>query len=89
MKVAIVQHNIAWADREANFHHLGPQITAAAAAGARLAVLTETFSTGFGRGDKIAEMGSTDAERVQLHFEIRKGSSPVDPMPYLDKGGST
>lgn len=55
MKVAIIQHNIVWEDREANFRHLAPQITAAAGAGARLAVLTETFSTGFGRGDRIAE----------------------------------
>ncbi|MEY4373607.1 MAG: hypothetical protein RL219_2376 [Actinomycetota bacterium] len=55
MKVAIIQHDIVWEDREANFRHLGPQITAAAGAGARLAVLTETFSTGFGRGDRIAE----------------------------------
>lgn len=55
MKVAIIQHTIAWEDRAANFAHLAPQITAAAGAGARLAVLTETFSTGFGRGDRIAE----------------------------------
>lgn len=55
MKVAIIQHTIVWEDRQANFDHLALQITAAAAAGARLAVLTETFSTGFGRGDRIAE----------------------------------
>ena len=35
------------------------------------------------KGQKIAEMGSTDAETVQLHFEIRKGAQPVDPMKYL------
>ena len=49
MRIAAIQHDIVWEDREANFAHLAPQITAAAAAGARLAVLTETFSTGFGR----------------------------------------
>jgi len=35
------------------------------------------------RGQKIAEMGSTDAERVQLHFEIRKLGKPVDPSKLL------
>jgi lipoprotein NlpD len=35
------------------------------------------------RGQKIAEMGSTDADRVQLHFEIRKQGKPVDPARLL------
>ncbi len=35
------------------------------------------------RGQKIAEMGSTDADRVQLHFEIRKLGKPVDPLKLL------
>ncbi|OYT99725.1 MAG: peptidase [Burkholderiales bacterium PBB1] len=35
------------------------------------------------RGQKIAEMGSTDAERVQLHFEIRKLGKPIDPAKLL------
>ena len=35
------------------------------------------------RGQKIAEMGSTDADRVQLHFEIRKLGKPVDPAKLL------
>lgn len=35
------------------------------------------------RGQKIAEMGSTDAERVQLHFEIRKKGKPLDPARQL------
>ena len=35
------------------------------------------------RGQKIAEMGSTDADRVQLHFEIRKQGKPVDPAKFL------
>jgi lipoprotein NlpD len=37
------------------------------------------------RGQKIAEIGSTDAERPKLHFQIRKGAAPVDPMLYLPK----
>jgi len=35
------------------------------------------------RGQKIAEVGSTDADRPKLHFQIRKGSAAVDPMRYL------
>jgi lipoprotein NlpD len=35
------------------------------------------------KGQKIAEMGSTDTEQVKLHFEIRKQGKPVDPSKYL------
>jgi lipoprotein NlpD len=35
------------------------------------------------RGQKIAEMGSSDAESVQLHFEIRRQGKPVDPARLL------
>lgn len=35
------------------------------------------------RGQKIAEMGSSDADRVKLHFEIRRQGKPVDPAKYL------
>jgi lipoprotein NlpD len=35
------------------------------------------------RGQKIAEMGSSDSERVLLHFEIRKQGKPVDPAKLL------
>ena len=35
------------------------------------------------KGQKIAEMGNTDADQVKLHFEIRKLGKPVDPVKYL------
>ena len=35
------------------------------------------------RGQKIAEMGATDADSVQLHFEIRKQGKPIDPAKLL------
>lgn len=35
------------------------------------------------KGQRIAEMGSSDADRVKLHFEIRRMGKPVDPAKYL------
>jgi len=35
------------------------------------------------KGQKIAEMGNTDAEQVKLHFEIRRLGKPVDPVKFL------
>lgn len=36
------------------------------------------------KGQKIAEMGNSDADQVKLHFEIRKFGKPVDPAKYLN-----
>jgi predicted amidohydrolase len=47
VKVAALQHDIVWEDRDATLRHLDPQVAAAAHAGARLVVLTEMFATGF------------------------------------------
>jgi lipoprotein NlpD len=35
------------------------------------------------QGQQIAEMGSTDTDSPQLHFEIRRHGKPVDPMEFL------
>ena len=35
------------------------------------------------KGQKIAEMGDTDADQVKLHFEIRRLGKPVDPAKFL------
>jgi len=35
------------------------------------------------KGQKIAEMGASDADRVKLHFEIRRQGKPVDPAKFL------
>jgi lipoprotein NlpD len=35
------------------------------------------------KGQKIAEMGSTDADQVKLHFEVRRQGKPVDPAKVL------
>jgi lipoprotein NlpD len=35
------------------------------------------------KGQKIAEMGSTDTDQVKLHFEVRRQGKPVDPAKVL------
>ena len=38
------------------------------------------------RGQVIALSGQTgNVTSPQLHFELRKGATPIDPMPYLDQ----
>ncbi|MHB1188335.1 peptidoglycan DD-metalloendopeptidase family protein [Thiobacillus sp.] len=34
-------------------------------------------------GQRIALMGDSDADRVKLHFEIRRYGKPLDPLNYL------
>jgi len=41
------------------------------------------------RGQKIAEMGGTDADIVKLHFEIRRYGKPVDPLKLLPEKTSS
>ena len=35
------------------------------------------------KGQKIAEMGSSDSDQVMLHFEVRKQGKPIDPAKLL------
>jgi predicted amidohydrolase len=56
MRIAALQHDIAWEDRETNLARLAPQVDQAVGAGARLVVLTEMFATGFSMStDRTAE----------------------------------
>lgn len=40
------------------------------------------------RGQQIATMGSTDADSVRLHFQIRYRATAIDPLRYLPPQGS-
>ena len=64
MRIAAIQHDIVWCDREANFERLAPMVAAAAGAGAGLVLLTETFSTGFAtdRDDLGEPLGGPSAQ---------------------------
>jgi predicted amidohydrolase len=55
MRIAAVQHDIVWEDREANFERLAPLVERAVGAGAEFVLLTETFSTGFSMTPGIGE----------------------------------
>lgn len=35
------------------------------------------------KGQHIAQMGSSDTDRVKLHFELRRQGKPIDPVRYL------
>ncbi len=60
----------------------GKTLLSAYAHNARILVVEGQAVT---RGQTIAEMGDSDAERVKLHFEIREYGKPVDPLNYLPK----
>ena len=66
MRFGVVQHDIVWEDRAANFARLAPQVARAAAAGAQLVLLSETFSTGFSMTPGIGEPeGGPSAQFLQ------------------------
>jgi predicted amidohydrolase len=82
MKVAVIQHDIVWANRDANFDALTPLVAEAATNGAQLVVLSEMFSTGFVVDrDDIGEItgGPSSAflsRMAQLHNITICGSCP-------------
>ena len=85
MKIAAVQHDIVWEDRDANFARLAPMIEAAAEQGARLVVLSEMFSTGFSMNtDLVAEPADGPSvqflrEQAARHDVWVTGSIPERP----------
>lgn len=67
MKVAAIQHDIAWEDGVTTRARLLPLIGQAAASGARLIVLTEMYATGFSmRPAEIAEQPGGPNERFLI-----------------------
>ena len=61
MKVAAVQHDVTWEDRDATLRHIEPMVGAAVERGARLVVLPEMFAVGFSMDpERVAEPDPDD-----------------------------
>ena len=91
MRFGVVQHDIVWEDRAANYARLAPLVARAAGAGAEFVLLSETFSTGFSMTPGIGELeGGPSAQFLQAqaaeHGVWVAGSCPeVAPdgtLPY-------
>lgn len=73
MRVTGIQADVAWEDAAANVARFAPRIAEAAAAGARLVVLPEMFSTGFTMNAELAEGPGGIAERFLVDAAQRHG----------------
>ena len=87
MKVAGIQHDIVWEDKEKNFTNLRPLISQAAESGPDLIILTELFSTGFSMN---TEMISEDIDGPSISFlmnEAEKTGIPIcGSVPAMTEG---
>jgi predicted amidohydrolase len=90
LRVAAVQHDVCWEDRDATLGRLTPMVAEAVGAGAGLVVLPETFAVGFSmRTDRTAEPvdGPTTAwlsHQAEAHGVWVGGSVP-ELRPGHDK----
>jgi predicted amidohydrolase len=87
MKVAAIQHDIVWENRDATLAHLEPFVATAAAAGARLAVLTEMFAVGFSMAtERLAEPPGGPTTRWLLEQAARHDMWICGSLPEQDAG---
>jgi predicted amidohydrolase len=89
VKVAAVQHDVVWEDRDANHARLAPMIAGAAGAGARLVVLTEMFSTGFSLdAERIAEDADGPSSQFLVAQAHRNGVWVCGSVPERSPGSA-
>jgi predicted amidohydrolase len=89
MRFAVVQHDIVWEDRAANFARLAPQVARAAGAGAEFVLLSETFSTGFSMTPGIGEPEGGPSARFLQEQAAQHGVWVAGSCPEVapDTGG--
>ena len=90
MKVALVQHDVAFEEPAATCDHLAPLVEAAARRGAQLVVLTEMFATGFSMAaDRVAEPATGGVGlRFLLDMAAGTGAAVCGSLPVRDTSGS-
>ena len=88
MRIAAVQHDIVWEDRDANFERLAPQVARAVGAGAELVLLTETFSTGFSMTPGIGEPEGGPSARFLADRAAEHGVWVGGTCPEIADGGA-
>ena len=89
MKVAAIQHDIVWEDRDTTLAHLDPLVAAAAVGGARLVVLAEMFAVGFSMSTSlIAEPVDGPTTRWLVDTATAHGLWICGSLPELAPGAS-
>jgi predicted amidohydrolase len=86
MRIAAVQHDIVWEDRDANFTRLVPQVARAVGAGAELVLLTETFSTGFSMTPGLGEPEGGPSARFLAGQAAEHGVWVAGTCPEIAEG---
>ncbi|SNR61838.1 nitrilase-related carbon-nitrogen hydrolase [Blastococcus mobilis] len=86
MRIAAVQHDIVWEDRDANFGRLAPLVARAVGAGAELVLLTETFSTGFSMTPGIGEPEGGPSARFLADQAAEHGVWVAGTCPEIAAG---
>jgi len=89
VRVAAIQHDIVWEDRDANFMRLDGLISDAAQQRAQLVVLTEMFSTGFSMDtERVAEPFDGPSAEFLVAQATRRGLWVCGSAPEVQPGDS-
>jgi predicted amidohydrolase len=90
VKIALVQHDVAFEDPAATCDHLAPLVEAAAGRGAHLVALTEMFATGFSMAaERVAEPATGGVGRgFLLDMAAGTGAAVCGSLPMRDNSGS-